>query len=355
VSSTGSGGPTVAPPTRPAPPGVSADGTSRSASASGDAGERQAFWTLVVGAPAAALILRLWVEAGGDLQTTLLLVANVGSINMVTAFLVTAMWLISTVLVGIMAIGTLTAHGLRDPAWTRSWRLWSARVTIAMPYPLRVAVFALAAVTWQILYLPLLALALCIVFRPASPGWAGRILAALAYAALFVPTLLSAVGDRAALPALLIVATPVLVLLGAARPLPRVAAVPFATVAQAVGIALLPVAVLPTITAPVLPLTVVMVGDEGGSPPLPVRGYVVEVNDASTAVLRERGGVRFIANTAVTDRVLCPDPGQTPHYRLWLYRLHIEDSLLQGIGRLHRPAPEVDPRCRPSVPELGAG
>ncbi|ASW55813.1 hypothetical protein [Plantactinospora sp. KBS50] len=322
--------------------------------------DREAFWTLVVALPALISILRLWAEAGGDLETTLLLVSNVGPVNLIAGLVVTATWLVSAVLVAIFAIGTVTRAALPGGTERYGWAALFARLAAAAPGWLRLIAFVLAALTWQLLFLPWLILAACAAFGwyPSGPrrrlvGW---VLAGAGYLAATGPVVAAAVGRGYVVPLLHLLGPPVLLALGAARPMPAAAARPFASATQA-GTALLALAAAaPVLATPVLPLSVVTVGvaDED-QPPQPIRGHVVEVNDATTAILRAHGGVVFVDNQQVKARVLCPDEGATPRYRLWILGVHVENSFLQGAGRLRRPATPVDPRCRPTIPERAAG
>ncbi|MGN9808010.1 hypothetical protein ACTMSW_01445 [Micromonospora sp. BQ11] len=318
--------------------------------------DREAFWTVAVGLPALVSVLRLWAEAG-DLETTLLLVANVGPVNLLASLVVTATWLVSAALVAVFAVGAVTRRGRRSGSATLTWNSLFAQLSWAAPRWLRILAFALAALTWQLLYLPLLLLAAGAAFgvHPTRRHRIGWLLAAVAYLAAFGPVAVSAVLAWYVVPALLVLAPPVLFALGATRPIPAGLARPFASVAQVAALALVVLAAAPVFTAPVLPRGVVAVTGEGDDPPQPVRGHVVEVNDTTTVVLRSSGGVEFIPNGRVADRVLCPDEGQTARYRLFVFDLHIEDSVLSGAGRLRRPAPVLDPRCRPTVPERPAG
>jgi hypothetical protein len=89
--------------------------------------DRQALWSLAVGVPALVSVLRLWIEAGGDLQTTLLLVSNVGPINLLATFVVTAAWLVSAVVVVVLALGRL-GREVPLPGHNRiPWYLWTVR------------------------------------------------------------------------------------------------------------------------------------------------------------------------------------------------------------------------------------
>ncbi|MBM0203082.1 hypothetical protein JNW90_08220 [Micromonospora sp. STR1s_5] len=129
----------------------------------------QSFWTAAVGVPAIFSVLRLGVEAGGELQTTLLLVANVGPVNLLAGFLTTAARLLSTGLVAVFALGAVLAVSAdRLPPGTRRRPLF-ARWADITPAWVVLASFLLALITWPLLYLPLLLPAFVAAFqlRPA--------------------------------------------------------------------------------------------------------------------------------------------------------------------------------------------
>ncbi len=317
--------------------------------------DRQAFWTLIVGAPLVLSVLRLWVEAGGELQTTLLLVANVDPINLIAAFVVTASWLAATVLVAVFAVGGVllaneAATGGRDtlPRWL------FARWRAAAPPWLTIGCFLLGALTWEILFLPLLLLAACAAFQISpwrQPRRWLRLLAALlalvVYSVVLWPTISLAYNrDEVVVVGLLL--APVLLALAIAGPIATFLVRPFAITAHGAVAALTLLAVWPFMTTPVLPLNVVVAGP-AGSPPTYLRGHVVLVDDVHTVVLRDRGGVEYVPNGQIRSQVLCPSDEETPRFRLWVYGVHVEDSVLRGIGRSVRPIARERPECRVEV------
>jgi len=56
--------------------------------------------------------------------------------------------------------------------------------------------------------------------------------------------------------------------------------------------------------------------------------------------------VRYVPANRVESQVLCPSEGELPRYRLWVHGFHIEDSLLEGLGRQVRPVSRLDAACR---------
>jgi len=343
----------------------------------------QSFWTLVVGVPALFSVLRLGVEAGGELQTTLLLVANVNPVNLAAALVTTAAQLVSAGLVTVFAVGATLAVsadaaptnriGRRPPLFAR-WRRMTPPWAVA-------ASFALALATWPILYLPLLLPAFAAAFQlsPArieerrSLRWLGTLVGLGAYGVLMAPTVRDAWTQREFFAVLVIAAPPLLALL-VAGPIPAAVARPVAVTTQLAVLVTLCWAAIPVITAPVLPLTVTTVrsgdgvgaatgaegdvatgsgsGADAGGPARSgaatenIRGHVITVDDVHAVILQERGGVRYVPVDRIEAQVLCPTEDELPRYRLRVWGLHVEDSLLEGLGRRVRPVTRVDAACR---------
>ncbi|CCH21981.1 hypothetical protein [Micromonospora lupini] len=313
----------------------------------------QSFWTAVVGVPAIFSVLRLGVEAGGELQTTLLLVANVGPVNLLAGFLTTAARLLSTGLVAVFALGAVLAVSVdRLPPGTLRRPLF-ARWADLTPAWVVVASFLLALLTWPLLYLPLLLPAFAAAFqlRPDRlHEWVLPRLSAIAallagYGWLMLPTLRDAVEQGSERLVLVLIVVPPLLALFIAGPLPGMVIRPLASLTEVAVLAMLVWAALPVISTPVLPLTVTTVGAENG-PTEDVRGHVVTTDDVNMVILQERGGVRYVPVDLVRAQVLCPTEEELPRHRLRIHDFHIEDSLLEGMGRRVRPVHRIDAACR---------
>jgi hypothetical protein len=80
-----------------------------------------------------------------------------------------------------------------------------------------------------------------------------------------------------------------------------------------------------------------------------ILGHVITVDDVNMVILQESGGVRYVPTGLVQAQVLCPSEGELPRYRLWVRGFHVEDSLLEGLGRKVRPASRLDAACRNPV------
>lgn len=312
--------------------------------------DRQGFWAIAVGFPLFVSGLRLWVEAGGSTATTLVIIQSVEPVNLFVTFLATSAWLLSAIGVAVFTVGTLYLASERPedeaPPLFATW-------TANCPGLVKIAAFVLAAATWQLLYLPLLVLSAYAVLRPALKPrgrWVMASVTGVTYIVGFGWAARDALATGSLVPAALLILPGVLLLAGAAQPLPASAASGVSRTAQFLAMALLVWATVPVVTAPVLPTEVISV-EQTGEASKPIRGHVLEVNDKTTAILREQGGVEYIDNSIIQSRGLCPDPGETPRYRLWIWGYHIEDSLLRGAGRRLRPETLPDPRCRPTVPQ----
>lgn len=309
----------------------------------------QGFWTVAVGVPAIFSVMRLWIEAGGELQTTLLLVANVGPINLLAALFTTATRLVTTGLVTVFALGAVlavsTAGAPRRPPLFARW------YAMAPPWFLA-AVFGIALATWQIIYLPMLVVGAVAVFQRDLAAldwprwrWAVTVGVALAgYAWLIAPTVQDAWRTGAVFAAALMVLPPLLAL-AVTGPLPGWLVSPAAALLQP-GIAIvLVIAAVPVVMTPVLPTTVTTVSTGAGVPE-EVRGHVISTDDVATVILQERGGVRYIDNDDIAARVLCPTAEELVHSQLRVRDVHVEDSLLGALGRRVRPYTPVSAVCR---------
>jgi hypothetical protein len=314
---------------------------------------REAFWSLVVGAPAALSVLRLWVESGGQLQVTLLLVSNVNPLNLAAALFATTTHLVSGVLVALFAAAGIlraTAGNAEPGSRLRTNPPLALRAADYAPRWFVAGAFVLAALTWKILYAPLLLPAAVAAFQ--RPAWrllrppfavAGLLAALGGYYWLVLPAVHHAAVTGEWQVGLLL-AVPPLVAAGVAGPLPHPLARPFATAAHA-GVALLAgLTLAAAVQTPVLPLVVTQVRTDDG--PQYLRGSVISVDDVYLVLLQEHGGVRYLHTDTVESTVLCESPQQLPAFTTRVRDFHVEDSLLSAVGRHVRPRGAVDPLCR---------
>lgn len=315
-----------------------------------------AFWTMIVGAPTAFSVLRLWVEAGGDLQATLLLVSHVGPLNLIAALFATVTKPVTIALVTICALGGMmraTASSAPAGSWLREHPSLAARIHGALPRWFIVMIFVAAALTWEIFYLGLLAPAAVATaqvgpWRLYHRRWVAVLLSLAAmgcYWWVVGPAVADAWrGDERLIAGLLLLSP--LVSFGIAGPLPEWFARGFATVAQVAILWLVVQVAVEAVNAPILPVVVTEVSTTDGN--VLVRGHVINVNDTSTVILQEQGGVQFVPNEAVKSMVLCGTPREIPAFTTRVRDYHVEDSLLSALGRHRRPRTEIDPICRAS-------
>ena len=320
---------------------------------------REAFWSLVVGVPTTLSILRLWVEAGGELQTTLLLVSHVGPLNLVAALFATATQLVTVVLVALFTVGGVLREAARAaPAGSRlrTHPPILVRLRTLTPTWFMVGTFLLAALTWKIFYLPLLLPALAATFQraPWEIGERRRVGAAVSVAALvgYLWLVSGAVRDAwqggEEIIAVLLVAPPLVAFL-VTGPTPEWFARFFALVST---LAIVPLVILLAVTSvktPVLPLVATEVEVPEGTEV--VRGHIVDTNDRYLIMLEERGGIRYIDLDAVGESVLCGTPAEVPAFKTRVHDLHVEDFPLTAIGRFVRPHMKIDPLCRITPPD----
>lgn len=319
----------------------------------------QAFWTVAVALPVAFSLLRLWIEAGGQVQIVLLLAENVSPTNLLAALFITGTRVVTIGLVAIFAVGGIldvsadaAKKAAKELGRPLPRRPLFARWTEAAPLWFLSTTFVLAVATWPILYLPLLLPASVAVFQTTSVyrdlGVAPRLsVAAVAlalYASLTWPTVHAAWQQHEYFALSMFVLPPLLALV-IGGPVPTLLARPISMIIQPAVLILLAWAALPVITAPVLPLTVTTVRNVDGTTEF-IRGHIIGSDDEMISILQENGGVRYLPHDTVTARVLCPSPEELPVYRLRVHDLHVEDSLLEAIGRRVRPAALTDAVCR---------
>ncbi|WP_117215222.1 hypothetical protein [Allorhizocola rhizosphaerae] len=306
------------------------------------------FWTVAIGAPVLLSVLRLWIEAGGELQTTLLLVEHVDPINLVAALVATGSWLVSAMFVAALAIG-----GMLGASGETAARAWLARWAEQAPSWVKLGSFVIAAFTWQLIYLPLLLLALCAAYQLTPRRvWVALVCLAL-YGVVIGQTLVEAFrlpdpSTRAM--AVLLLAGPAVLAVFIAGPLRPRAVRPFAIGAPLLGVAMLLWAALPLVTTPVLPLTVTVIGGPEDSVEY-VRGHVITTDDVHMVVLEESGQVRYIDNDLIEAQDLCPTSQEIPRYRLrFLFPgvepVSLEHSVLSGLGQANRGSTPGSPACR---------
>jgi hypothetical protein len=210
----------------------------------------------------------------------------------------------------------------------------------------------LAAITWQLMFLPLLIVAACAAFQVDLFAKGRRVVGSLAalallagYGLLVWPTVAAAWTGGELVPLLLLVA-PALLALTVAGPLVPGLVRPVGVLTHVMLAGFLIWAAFPFVTTPVLPLNVIVAEFPDATAPAYIRGNVISVDDVNTVILKERGGVQYVPDGVIREQYLCPNAEDVPRYRLRIHGLRLEDSALRAIGRNVRPLTPVNPACR---------
>ncbi|WP_198348185.1 hypothetical protein [Plantactinospora sp. KBS50] len=324
--------------------------------------------TLLPAFPVLLLVLRLWQLSRQDMSTMLLLVQYVSPLGLLSALLIALVWAFPF---GVLVLGVLgwllriSAPDRFDPE-----RSLLASVAARTPGWVFAGAIVLAALTWQLRFLPtLLMLALWLAGLRARYRWPDRpdrllavgvalpVLAALVAYGWLGPAIVSALRGGELVTGLLLALPPAgaVVLTG---PVPRRLA-PAVTHGAAYAVA----AVAPFLMgavflrAAVLPSAAVEVGPEppATGPVEVVVGQVVTVTDRMTVVLDERGNVRFVPNEEVRAQVLCLETTRIPRSAVRAHAWPVEETALNWVMP-RRTVIEPDPRCAGRVaPPAPAG
>jgi hypothetical protein len=312
--------------------------------------DRQWLLTLLPAFPLLLLVLRLWYLSRQDLPTMLLLVQYVNPLGLVSALLITLVWVLPVVVLVVRVLGLLLRAS--DPG-PQSERSWLARASHRIPDWVVLIIAALAAVTWQMRFLPtLMMLAVAILgltmrVRHDDQPTVVRtycvvvpiVVAGVAYAWLvgaFVASLRA--GEFAT--AFLLVMPPALMPL-LTGPVPtrfaRLVTHWPATVAAVCGPVLVGAIFL---RVPVLPNVAIELVD---SPDI-LLGAIVTVDDQVTTMLAADGTAQFVPNAGIRSRTLCPDPEVAPASVIAVHGWAVEQTALEWIAP-SRPSSDPDPRC----------
>lgn len=342
------------------------------ASAAGDAerplgtrAQQQWLLTLLPAFPLVLLVLRLWYLSRQDLATMLLLVQYVSPLGLLTSLTIALVWVLPAVVLLISAFGTLllvSAHTEDDAC-----RSLLAVIAKRMPGWTVVIAALLAAITWEMRFLPtLLMLVLMIIGLNTRRFRAddrivllcmGTLLpiavAILAYVWLG-PGIMAALDAGERVNALLL-GLPPAVAPALTGPIPAVvarlgthwAAVAVSIVAPfAVGVLFMRVPVLPD-TA-IETRAGVVFAPERDEPAGEIdvwRGRLITVDDSMVTLMDADGRVRFIPSSEVLSRTLCPEAEQVPSSTVYVQGWYAEDTALEWMAPKQR-LTEPDPRCQ---------
>ncbi|MFI7599580.1 hypothetical protein [Actinoplanes sp. NPDC049681] len=312
--------------------------------------------------PLVLLVLRLWYLSRQDLPTMLLLVQYISPLGMISALVITLVWIVPAVVLVLRTLGGILLVSTPDEDETARRSLLALTV-LRMPDWVVLLAVALAGFTWQMRMLPtLLMLVIAILGLTAVQRYPTEH-RMLVVVTLVIPVVLGLLeliwlrpGIRVAWSAgeagtaVLLIAPPLLgwLLTG---PVPARAA-RLATHWPAVAGALIAPFVIGVVflRAPVLPNSAVEVRD-GDAPVRVIRGQLITVDDTATTILQRGGEVVFVPNAQVQSKTLCADPVRTQHSRITVRGWAVDESALEWVAPT-RPLSDVDPRCvgRPLVP-----
>jgi hypothetical protein len=312
--------------------------------------------TLVPAFPLVLPMLRLWYLSQQDIPTMLLLVQYVNPLGLLTALVITLVWMLPAVILVGRTLGTLllvSAHN-REEA-TRSWLV---RASLRIPDWVVLVVVVLATLTWQLRFLPMLLMAtvaivgLSVRDRYGSYRWqvgaACVVLPLLAAAGVYAwvgPAIVQAFDQGEIVTALLLLApiglTPLLT-----GPVPSRVARLVTHWPAMVAVLLAPFLIGAVfLRTPILPAIAMEVRAEGADQPLRiVRGHVIVVDDRMTTVLDTAGTVQFVLNEHVVSKTLCPESRYVPTSMIDVHGWPVEQTALEWIAPARGPR-SADPRC----------
>ncbi|MBN6034074.1 hypothetical protein [Amycolatopsis sp. 195334CR] len=295
-------------------------------------------------------MLRLWHLSRQDLHTMLLLVQNVGPLDLVSSLVITLMWVPPVFLLGGHALGLLYVVSA-PPGAPDSWL---SRTVDRTPDWVLVVTAMWAAIAWELRFLPALAMVVLIILgltmRQRYPErtliirsvcLALPLVVALATYLWFGQAIADAfVRGEVTLALLLLVPPPLTPML--TGPIParfaRAAThVPAATAALLGPFLLLAI----FLQAPVLP----WVALELNEPRQVVLGSVVTVDDTMTTLLDDEAKVRFVPNSSVVAKVLCEGSESVPYSTATAHGWPVEESALSWALPAKHPTGPDDPRC----------
>jgi hypothetical protein len=264
-------------------------------------------------------------------------------------------WVPPVAILVTRALGALLL--VSAPSRMDALRSWVVRLSLRTPDWVVVLTVLLAALSWQLRFLPALMMVSLAILglavrdrRPDHPRLVRGVcvvlplvVAAAAYTWL-LPAAVAAVRSGEGLTAALLLLPPALtVLLTGPVPAPAARLVTH-WVAVVAGLAA-PFAIGAIfLRAPILPASALEIGDPAR--PTVVRAHVITVDDRTTTVLDMRGRVMFVPNDRVVSRALCPTTaGEAPVSTVAARGWHVEQTALEWLA----PAPPVDerdPRCQ---------
>ncbi|WP_285472926.1 hypothetical protein [Actinoplanes sp. NBRC 101535] len=300
------------------------------------AGDRQWLLATLPALPILLLALRLWFLSQRDGPTMLLLLQYVSPLGLFTSLLGAVFWALpATLLIGRL-LGLLLLASARPGEPPRM----SAPLRLATRAPgwLVATAVLLAALTWQLRFLPILAMTALLGFalqeRGRRPVLATilPLACAAALTVVFGPVAVRAWNTdpmlECRLTAVLLLLPP-LVTPVLAGPVAAAFAGRVVRYLSATLMVLLPVFVAAVfIRVPVLPTIAVQIL---GPEPATVHGSVLDIDEQGMVLLDVQGRVRFISNDEVGARTLCPDSSHVVTTNLALDVWPVEYTALEQL------------------------
>ena len=306
----------------------------------------------------------------------LLLVQYVSPLGLLSALLISLVWVVPLAVLVAALLGRLlrlSAPGRFDPE-----RSLLARTTERTPGWVLAGAVLLAAVTWQLRFLPALSMIglalLGLRTRQRHGDDHARVVtacvalpllaAAVAYAWL-APAILAAVRGGETVTALLLALPPALTVFLTGPVSERVAPPLIRSVALAIALTSPFILGAIFLRAPILPSVAVEL--DGGpprpdgvaapadEPDIPVEravllGRVITVNDRMITLLDDRGSVLFVPNERVRSQALCPETARVPYSAVRVHGWQVEETALEWLIPRRVPT-STDPRCAGRLPE----
>lgn len=315
-------------------------------------------WTLALlpAFPIVLLVLRLWHLSRQDLNTMLLLVQNIGPLDLVSSLVISLMWVPPAVLLTGHALGLLYEVSAPEAAARRS--TWLTRATNRTPDWVVGFTVLWALLTWQLQYLPALAMVALVILgltvRKRYPDAPQRILvlcrivpvvaAVLGYVVLW-PAIIGA-ADNGETTLVLLLTVPPLLAPALTGPIPGRVALPVIHVPAAAAALAGPFILIAIfLRTPVLPSVAIQLDAPADGAASVLLGYVVAVDDTVTTLLDDTGTVRFVPNSTIEARVLCGGAESVPTSEVDLFDWHVEQSLMEWQLPNRDPRPVDAVRC----------
>jgi hypothetical protein len=319
---------------------------------------RQWLARLVPAFPLVLLVLRLWYLSRQNVQTMLLLLQYVSALGLISTLLVTLVWVFPAIALFVRSLAALQRASTlgEDPGDVPP--SWLLRGDALLPDWVVLIAVGVAALTWQMRFLPTLVLltlsivGLEVVSRRSGPllrgltGFALPVAVGLLEYLYLGPAILQAIRVGEPVTAILLAAPPLFgplltgpVPVSWAYRLTHWPAMATALVAPVlIGVIFL--------RAPILPAAALEIDTDRNPATRPdvLLGEVINVDDRMTTVLDDDGVVHFIINDQVLSRTPCDTADDAPTSVVSVHGWPVEATALGWIAPV-RAKQAPDRRC----------